>query len=122
MAKRSTSLPNIVINIDRSSHDPIYSQLYNELRGAILAGRLVPGTRLPSTRELATELGLSRTTVLNSFDHALVLMSRRRRKLLSHFVDSRVIFETTLVQWAQTVVSAFATAGLTHIEVSLVLI
>jgi hypothetical protein len=54
--------------------------------------------------------------------HALVLMSRRRRKLLSHFVDSRVIFETTLVQWAQTVVSAFATAGLTHIEVSLVLI
>jgi len=68
MAKRSTSLPNIVINIDRSSHDPIYRQLYNELRRAILAGRLVPGTRLPSTRELASELGLSRTTVLNSFD------------------------------------------------------
>jgi len=71
MAKRSTSLPNIVINVDSSSHDPLYRQLYNELRGAILAGQLVPGTRLPSTRELAAELGLSRTTVLNSFDQLI---------------------------------------------------
>lgn len=71
MAKRSTSLPNIVINLDGSSDDPLYRRLYDELRGAILAGKLVPGSRLPSTRELATDLGLSRTTVLNAFDQLI---------------------------------------------------
>jgi GntR family transcriptional regulator / MocR family aminotransferase len=71
VAKRSTSLPNMVINLDGSSPDPLYQQLYNELRGGILDGQLVPGTRLPSTRELAAELGLSRTTVLNAFDQLI---------------------------------------------------
>jgi DNA-binding transcriptional MocR family regulator len=64
VAKRSASLPNIVINVDCSSRHPLYQQIYNEVRGGILNGQLVPGTRLPSTRELAAELGLSRTTVL----------------------------------------------------------
>lgn len=71
MAKRPTSLPNIVINLDGSPADPMYRRLYDELRGAILAGKLVPGSRLPSTRELATDLGLSRTTVLNAFDQLI---------------------------------------------------
>jgi GntR family transcriptional regulator/MocR family aminotransferase len=71
VVKRSTSLPNMVVNLDRSSPDPLYQQLYNELRGGILAGRLIPGLRLPSTRELAIELGLSRTTVLNAFDQLI---------------------------------------------------
>jgi GntR family transcriptional regulator / MocR family aminotransferase len=71
VAKRSTSLPNIVINLDGSSARPLYCQLYNEVRAAILTGKLVAGSRLPSTRELATELGLSRTTVLNAFDQLI---------------------------------------------------
>jgi GntR family transcriptional regulator / MocR family aminotransferase len=61
----------MVVNLDRSSPNPLYQQLYNELRGGILAGRLIPGIRLPSTRELAIELGLSRTTVLNAFDQLI---------------------------------------------------
>lgn len=43
---------------------PLHRQLYRSLRGAILAGRLRAGARLPSTRSLARELGLSRNTVL----------------------------------------------------------
>jgi GntR family transcriptional regulator/MocR family aminotransferase len=39
-------------------------QLYRALRDAILAGRLAGGARLPSTRQLGRELGLSRNTVL----------------------------------------------------------
>jgi GntR family transcriptional regulator/MocR family aminotransferase len=42
----------------------LHRQLYRSLRGAILAGRLGAGERLPSTRGLARELGLSRNTVL----------------------------------------------------------
>ena len=43
---------------------PLHRQLYRSLRGAILAGRLTAGARLPSTRSLARELGLARNTVL----------------------------------------------------------
>ena len=38
------------------------------LRAAILAGRLGPGARLPSSRELAGGLGVSRATVVGAFE------------------------------------------------------
>ena len=42
-------------------------RLEDALRGAIQAGRLAPGTRLPSTRTLATDLGLARNTVADAY-------------------------------------------------------
>lgn len=42
--------------------------LYGELRGAILAGRLRRGARLPATRDLAASQGLSRRIVVNVFE------------------------------------------------------
>lgn len=42
--------------------------LHNELRGAILDGRLKPGLRLPSTRILADSWGVSRNTVMGAYD------------------------------------------------------
>jgi GntR family transcriptional regulator/MocR family aminotransferase len=50
------------------SPTPIYRQLYEHLRAAILEGQLKMGTKLPSTRALADELGLSRNTILNAYD------------------------------------------------------
>lgn len=50
---------------------PLYRQLYNNLRAAILTGRLKHGTRLPSTRELSESLNVSRNTVLNAFEQLL---------------------------------------------------
>jgi GntR family transcriptional regulator/MocR family aminotransferase len=47
---------------------PLFRQLYRALRAGILDGVVPPGTRLPATRALATELGLSRTTVLLAYD------------------------------------------------------
>lgn len=44
------------------------TQLYRQLRVAILDGRLAPGERLPSTRDLATQLGVSRKTTLEVYD------------------------------------------------------
>jgi GntR family transcriptional regulator/MocR family aminotransferase len=49
----------------------LYQQLYQALRGAILAGQLAPGARLPATRVLARELGISRNTVLLAYDQLL---------------------------------------------------
>ncbi|MEF2230989.1 MAG: PLP-dependent aminotransferase family protein [Pseudodesulfovibrio sp.] len=42
--------------------------LYDEIRTAILSGRLVPGSRLPATRDLALRLAISRGTVLAVYD------------------------------------------------------
>src|SRR2546423_9030372 len=46
-------------------------QIYHALRRAILAGQLAPGARLPATRALAYELGVSRNTVLLAYDQLL---------------------------------------------------
>ena len=47
---------------------PRYLQLSRALKQAILEGRVVPATRLPATRVLARELGLSRNTVLAAYE------------------------------------------------------
>jgi GntR family transcriptional regulator/MocR family aminotransferase len=47
---------------------PLHRQLYRELARLILGGRLAPGSRLPSSRDLARELGLARNTVLAALD------------------------------------------------------
>src|SRR5262249_34897476 len=46
-------------------------QLYNELRAAILGGRLPSACRLPASRELAQVTGLSRNTVLSAYDQLI---------------------------------------------------
>jgi GntR family transcriptional regulator/MocR family aminotransferase len=45
-----------------------YRRLYHAIRSAILDGRLHPGERLPASRDLAKTLGISRNTVVTSFD------------------------------------------------------
>jgi GntR family transcriptional regulator / MocR family aminotransferase len=48
---------------------PAYRWLYRELRAGILDGRFTPGMKLPGTRDLAGQYGLSRGTVLIAFEH-----------------------------------------------------
>ena len=61
----------VLIALDPRSSDPLSRQIYRALRDGILAGRLVGGLRLPSTRALATDLGVSRNTVVTAFDQLL---------------------------------------------------
>ena len=56
------------IVIDRDADVPLYRQLYQQVRGLILDGTLSAGTRLPSTRTLIAELGVSRATVIAAFE------------------------------------------------------
>ena len=55
------------MRLDRSRPEPLGAQLQHELREAIRAGRLAVGERLPSSRVLARELGVSRGLVLESY-------------------------------------------------------
>jgi GntR family transcriptional regulator / MocR family aminotransferase len=49
----------------------LHTQLYRRLRAKILLGELAPGARLPSTRALAGDEGVSRNTVLRAYDQLL---------------------------------------------------
>jgi GntR family transcriptional regulator/MocR family aminotransferase len=52
----------------RKAREPAYRWLYGALRGAILERRLLPGVRLPATRDLAGQYSLARGTVVAAFE------------------------------------------------------
>jgi GntR family transcriptional regulator/MocR family aminotransferase len=52
--------PELLVRLDRSRRGELGAQLQEQLREAIRSGRLAPGERLPSTRAMAGELGVSR--------------------------------------------------------------
>ena len=60
------------ICIDKTLNEPIYQQLYAQLRDAILTGQLIRAEKLPSIRTLASELGVARNTVENAYNQLQV--------------------------------------------------
>lgn len=62
---------DLAITLNSHLSLPLHQQLYEELRRAILTGRLLPRQKVPSTRSLAHSLQISRTTVTQSYDRLL---------------------------------------------------
>src|SRR5260370_7076974 len=56
------------IALDSSGKIPMYRQLYEWFRQAILVGQLRPGQRVPSTRSLAADLRVSRIPVSSAYE------------------------------------------------------
>ena len=54
--------------VDLSTRGDRATAVYRALLDAVRSGRLEPGERLPPTRALATDLGVSRTTVATAYD------------------------------------------------------
>ncbi len=69
--KRVASGSLLIIAIDRSAPKALHRQIYDAYRVAILDGSLRPRQRIPSTRLLASELGVSRFPVLNAYAQLL---------------------------------------------------
>ena len=63
--------PELLLQLDRGRDQPLRSQLEAGLRDAIRSGRLQGGERLPSSRELARELGVSRGLVQECYNQLL---------------------------------------------------
>ncbi|MEU9845313.1 winged helix-turn-helix domain-containing protein, partial [Actinomadura sp. NPDC048032] len=57
------SPPELLLDLDRDATGTLRAQLETALRDAICTGRLKAGERLPSSRELARQLGVSRGLV-----------------------------------------------------------
>jgi GntR family transcriptional regulator/MocR family aminotransferase len=63
---RIGAIASLYLRLDRGHEGYLQEQLCHGLRQAIAGGALAPGTRLPSTRSLAADLAVSRTTVVAS--------------------------------------------------------
>jgi GntR family transcriptional regulator/MocR family aminotransferase len=57
------------LKLDREGQ--LYAQVYRALRRQILSGNFRPGSRLPSTRSLAAELGISRNTAMLAYEQLI---------------------------------------------------
>jgi GntR family transcriptional regulator/MocR family aminotransferase len=60
-----------IIRVDRRAREPLHRQIYNAYRAAIVDRALRPKEQVPSTRTLASELGVSRIPVLNAYAQLL---------------------------------------------------
>jgi len=63
----TTSRADLPVVIDRASTAPLSAQIAGQLRDAVTSGALTAGGRLPSTRDLAGTLGVSRTVVTGAY-------------------------------------------------------
>ena len=80
MVKRAGGALLLGIAIEHGAARPVSTQLYASLRDLMLSGSLAAGERLPATRTLARDLGVSRTTVIDAFE----------RLTAEGLIDSRV--------------------------------
>ncbi|KIC15383.1 MocR-like pyridoxine biosynthesis transcription factor PdxR [Leisingera sp. ANG-Vp] len=63
-----TTTPWLAFSIDRASKKPVFEQICEALRQSIIGGSLAEGAKLPPTRVLATELGVSRSTTVTAYE------------------------------------------------------
>jgi DNA-binding transcriptional regulator YhcF (GntR family) len=56
-----------MITVDPQGSEPPYVQVREQLRAQVEAGELTPGTRLPTVRRLAEDLGLATNTVARAY-------------------------------------------------------
>ena len=65
------TMAELPIDLDRVGRKPLAAQIYAAIREAIETGRLASGARLPSWRDLAAQLGVSRGTVRVAYERLI---------------------------------------------------
>ena len=75
-------------DLDKNDATPLYVQLYEYLRQAVLTGDLADGEKLPSLRDLAETLGVSVTTIQQAYAQLSVEGYIRSRPQAGYFVSS----------------------------------
>lgn len=79
--------------VDRTQKRPLIQQVYEQIRMRILHGELRAGMQLPSTRELARDLHVSRNVVLEAYDQLLAEGYIESRPGSGTYVASGAFFE-----------------------------
>lgn len=85
-----------MIEISRNDEKPMYEQIYDALKDSIESGTYKMGTRLPSIRSMAEQLGVSKITV----EQAYLQLSAEGYIKAHHKAPYEVIFKDVLSTWA----------------------
>jgi GntR family transcriptional regulator len=106
----------MILRVDPSSALPPYDQIRGQLATMIATGVLPAGQRLPTIRQLATDLGIARGTVARAFrelEHGGFITSRGRHgTFISHQVPAgRLDRERVLLEAASVFATQAAQAG-----------
>jgi len=103
---------NIRPELDLNSEMPLYRQLGGYLQRLIELGDLLPGDRLPPTRELAGQLGLNRSTVSAAYELLETGGLIRGSVGRGSFVRGVPERETSLLNWSRALTASLsASAG-----------
>ncbi|HLW55663.1 MAG TPA: PLP-dependent aminotransferase family protein [Candidatus Angelobacter sp.] len=89
--KRVASGFTPIIALDRRAVKPLHRQIYDAYRGTIAGRNLRPGQKVPSTRELAVQLGISRVPVLSAYSQLLAEGYLESRSGSGTFVSSSMV-------------------------------
>ncbi len=85
----ATSLAPLIA-LDRGTDKPLHRQIYESFRRAILERRLRPLQQIPSTRALASDLGISRIPILEAYSQLLAEGYLESRVGAGTFVSSQL--------------------------------
>ncbi len=75
------------VHIDETSSVPLRAQLCNQIRAMIVDGLLAPGSEVPSTRELSTQLHVARNTVVRAYEKLIAEGYLEPRSATATFVS-----------------------------------
>lgn len=112
-----------LIQIDRSSDEPLYRQVRRAVEHSIAVGTFDPSSRLPSSRELAGELGVSRNTINLAYQELIAEGFIDAHERSGLFVNPEIQANLVAparqarsgIDW-QRRVRTFGDAGVPHIE------
>lgn len=102
------------IRIDRDADRKISVQLYMGLKDILLSGGVNPGERLPATRTLAKEIGVSRTTVIDAVDRLTAEGLLEARVGAGTFVSEALSGQRAAAATARPAVSRPSAPRLSH--------
>lgn len=58
----------MILSVDPERALPVYEQVREQIRRMVASGTLTPGTRLPTIRQLASDLGLAKGTIERAYE------------------------------------------------------
>jgi GntR family transcriptional regulator len=111
------------IVINTSDSVPLFAQLIDQIKKAVLNGELNPGSALPSIRQLANDLELNHNTVAKAYrflERDSVIQTKGYRGTFIH-PNARINSTVDLNPWVMSKLSeaieAFREAGVTDSEI-----
>lgn len=113
----------MLVIIDIDSTTPLFAQLVQQVKQAVLADKIVPGDPLPSIRQLASDLELNNKTVAKAYrllERDNVIQTKGYRGTFIHpeaKANSAIDLKQTAITELSQTISSLRKAGVTNSEI-----